>query len=178
MSDYSVTQKVIHWVMAILICLDLYVAQKLGGFMEEWDRLESRADHATLGTIVTVLFVLRIVFRVRHGAADLPPGMADWQVKAAKLAHFALYLAIGVLVVSGIATAINAAAPIALFGQVDITLGRADESVFDVIRPIHEFATNAVIALIVLHVLAALYHHFVARDDSTVRMLRFWKSGT
>ena len=77
---------------------------------------------------------------------------------------------------SGIATAVNAASPIRLFGQFDITIGRSDEGFLQKIRPIHEFATNAVIFLIVLHIIAAIYHHFIAKDDSTVRMLKFWNS--
>ena len=38
--DYLKTQKIIHWLMAIIIMLDLNVAQKFGGNMELWDRLE------------------------------------------------------------------------------------------------------------------------------------------
>ena len=57
MIDYLRAQKVIHWLMAIVIMLDLNVAQKFGGDMELWDRLESRVDHATAGLIVTFLSV-------------------------------------------------------------------------------------------------------------------------
>ncbi len=57
-SDYLISQKVIHWLMAFLIILDLNIAQKFGGEMELWDRLESRVDHATVGILVTVLFIL------------------------------------------------------------------------------------------------------------------------
>ena len=53
-SDYLISQKVIHWLMAFLIILDLNIAQKFGGEMELWDRLESRVDHATVGILVTV----------------------------------------------------------------------------------------------------------------------------
>ena len=60
--DYSKTQKIIHWLMAIIIMLDLNVAQKFGGNMELWDRLESRVDHATAGMIVTFLFLLRVAY--------------------------------------------------------------------------------------------------------------------
>ncbi len=176
MSDYSVTQKVIHWLMAILIGLDLFVAQKFGGIMEDWDRIDSRSDHATLGTIVAILFVLRIVFRKRHGVAAFPASMPDWQLKAAKFGHWALYFFMGVLMVSGAVTAINASSPLLLFGQLDITIGRLNEDFFKNVRVVHEFATNAMIALIAGHILAALYHHFIAKDDSTRRMLRFWKS--
>ena len=50
--------------MAFLIILDLNIAQKFGGEMELWDRLESRVDHATVGILVTVLFIFRIILRI------------------------------------------------------------------------------------------------------------------
>jgi cytochrome b561 len=63
-NDYAVTQKVVHWLMALAIMLDLFIAQKFGNPMELADRLESRLDHASLGTIVTVFFMLRIRLRI------------------------------------------------------------------------------------------------------------------
>ena len=77
MIDYLKTQKIIHWMMAIIIMLDLNVAQKFGGEMELWDRLESRVDHAQAGLIVTFLFFLRLFLRYRYGAPALPADMAQ-----------------------------------------------------------------------------------------------------
>jgi len=51
-----------------------------------------------------------------------------------------------------------------------------NEDLMQTIRPVHEFATNAMIVLIAIHVVAALQHHFVAKDRSTTKMLKFWKS--
>ena len=175
-NDYSVGQKVVHWLMSIMLVLDLFVAQKFGRVMEEWDRLESRIDHASAGTIVAMLFVTRLYLRYKHGAPALPAGMPDWQVRAAKFSHFALYFFIGFLLLSGIATAVSATAPVPIFGQLDIVLGQTDDSWFRTLRPFHEFATKAVIVLIVVHVLAALHHHLVAKDGTMVKMLKFWKS--
>ena len=175
-TDYSVGQKVIHWIMAFFIIMDLFVAQKFGGVMEDWDRLESRVDHGSLGTIIGMLFTLRIILRIRHGAPPLPGGMPIWQERAARIAHWLLYFFIGFLILSGLTTAANATAPVPLFGSLDITIGQTEETTFQLVRQFHEFATNAVIALIGIHVFAAIYHHFVAKDDSTSRMLRFWSS--
>ena len=174
--DYTKSQKVVHWLMALLIMLDLVVAQKFGDVMEEWDRLASRSDHATLGTIMTILFVIRLLLRWRHGAPELPASMPGWQVKAARIGHSLLYFFSGFLILSGLVTAVNATDPIVLFGSLDITLGQSSSDTFAMLRPFHEFATNAVIALIVIHVLAALYHWLVARDDTTQRMLKIWSS--
>jgi cytochrome b561 len=74
--DYLKSQKVIHWLMAIAIMIDLNVAQKFGGEMQLWDRLESRADHATMGLIITFLLVVRIFLRYRYGAPTLSYSMA------------------------------------------------------------------------------------------------------
>lgn len=80
--DYAVTQKVIHWLMGIFIILDLFAAQKFGnfrgdsqGFIAYYNetRFASRIDHATMGNILTFLFVLRIFFRTRHGPLPCPP---------------------------------------------------------------------------------------------------------
>jgi cytochrome b561 len=175
-TDYLVGQKIVHWLMALLLIMDLFVAQKFGGFLETWDRLESRADHGSLGTIVAVLFLIRLYYLFRYGPPPLPANMPSWQVKAARLGHGLLYFGIGFLIVSGLTTAANAASPVTLFGRFDITIGQTDETTFDFIRQFHEFTTEAVIVLIVIHVLAALHHHFVAKDDTTRRMLRFWKT--
>ena len=144
--------------------------------MEEIDRLESRVDHGSLGTIVAILFLLRLYLRFRHGAPALPPTMPNWQVNAAKIGHALLYLLIGFLILSGLFTAANAGSPVALFGVFDITIGQTDEVRFDFVRQFHEFATNAVIAIMVIHLLAALYHHFYLKDHTTRQMVKFWSS--
>ncbi len=175
-NDYSVAQKVVHWLMALIIMLDLFVAQKLGGDMTELDRLQSRSDHATSGAVITILLLIRIYLRVKNGAPPLPLDMPRWQVLAARIGHFALYFLIGVLLVSGLMTAMNASSPILLFGQVDIVItGQVNETVFHSLRPIHEFATNAMIVLIAVHIVAALYHQFIVKDDTLQKMLRFWR---
>ena len=174
--DYQASQKIVHWLMAILIILDLFVAQKFGGLMEDADRIQSRIDHSQIGMIVTVLFVLRIFLRMRYGAPPLPEAMPGWQKLAAHAAHWGLYLLIGTLILSGMLSAVNANSVIAPFGLFAFGDGAGEESTFLFFRGIHEFITNAIIALIVVHVLAAFYHLVIARDGSTERMLRFWRS--
>ena len=96
--DYLKSQKIIHWLMAAAIMIDLNVAQKFGGEMQLLDRLESRADHATMGLIITFLLVLRIILRSRYGAPSLPNSMSKWQIIAAQAGHYGLYILMGTLV--------------------------------------------------------------------------------
>ena len=173
--DYSKAQKVIHWLMAIIIILDLNVAQKFGGNMELWDRLESRADHATAGMVVTFLFILRVILRYLYGAPKLPSSMPSWQVFSAKFGHYTLYLLMAGLIITGITMAGFASDPIVVFG-VDMAFFSHNKNNFHLIRSLHEFFTNAIILLIVVHICAAIYHHFLAKDDTTSNMLKFWKT--
>ena len=49
-----------------------------------------------------------------------------------------------------------------------------NDNAFRIVRGIHEFCTNAIIALIFIHILAAIYHHFVLKDSTTSNMSKFW----
>ena len=172
--DYQKSQKIIHWLMAIAIMIDLRVAQKFGGEMELWDRLESRADHATMGLIITFLLFLRIFLRYRYGAPSLPSSMSKWQVFAAQAGHYGLYILMGALVLTGIVSATFASDPIMVFGLYDLAFANHNLNFFMIIRGIHEFCTNAIIALILIHILAAIYHHFILKDNTTSNMSKFW----
>jgi cytochrome b561 len=90
--------------------------------------------------------------------------MSRWQQQLAHVAHISLYVLIGSLLLTGFATATNAANPIALFGQFDITIRQINEQTFVFIRQFHELATEAIIALIGLHIVAAPCHGFIKRD--------------
>ena len=173
-ADYTVVQKIIHWLMAFLIMVDLFVAQKFGGAMADWDRFESRSDHASVGTILAILLAARLYLRWRYGAPALPIDMPAWQKRLAYAAHGALYGLIGFLIVSGIMAASAANSLIEPFGL--FALNDGVEGDFIGLRQLHEWVTWLLMALIAAHILAALYHWLWRRDTITQRMLRFWRS--
>ena len=173
--DFAVSQKIIHWLMAFLIMVDLIVAQKFGGAMELADRAQSRSDHASVGLVVLGLFLLRLYLRRRHGAPALPEGMSHWQAMLAKLTHIGFYLLIGLLLLSGLATGLEADSPIRPFGVFTFGNGMND-GFFALNRQIHHAATLMLGALIALHILAGLWHLFILRDGVMRRMARFWAS--
>jgi cytochrome b561 len=176
MKDYTVLQKVVHWVMGFFIMLDLNIAQKFGRPMELEDRLDSRIDHSTLGTIILFLLLLRVILRIKIGAPRLPQSMTAAQVKMAKLAHIAMYSCIFALVFTGLITAANATDQIVIFGGINISfLNNMSEAQFLFVRQFHNAVTWIMILLIVIHTLAALVHHFWMKDDILRNMLTFWK---
>ena len=79
------------------------------------------------------------------------------------------------LIITGISMASFASDPIIVF-CLDMAFLTHNENIFSLIRGFHEFCTNAIIALILIHILAALYHQFLAKDETTMNMLKFWQS--
>jgi cytochrome b561 len=175
-NDYRIAQKVLHWLMGLFIILDLLGAQQFGGVMEESERVATRMDHATLGTTLGVLLLLRLYFRLRSGVPMLPPGMPGWQVTSARTVHVLLYIGMVCLIGTGLLTATQATDPILIYGSIEVTVGKLDDESFKFVRQFHELMTLIMIALITLHVLAALSHQFVRKDGVLVKMLKFWKS--
>jgi len=172
---YTVGQKVIHWLMALLLLMDLTVAQQFGGELPNAVRLENREGHVVVGTIILILLIIRIYLRRKHGAAALPAAMPSWQRIAATATHHGFYVLLAIVIATGIFTAINATTAINWLGLFDIALlGNTSEEQFQSVRIFHELATKALIALIVIHILAAIYHLFL-RDGITSSMLKFWK---
>ena len=174
--DFTIGQKILHWLIAPEIIMDLFIAQKFGGVMEDVDRFESRSDHASLGTVVAVLFAIRLYLRLKHGAPALPDDLPEWQTRIAHAAHWALYGLIGLLILSGIGSAMNANSIVSPFGLFAYGDGSGGSSIYDLIRMVHEFATKAIIALIILHIVAALYHLVSKHRHLTLRMMMFWRS--
>ena len=175
-NDYRIVQKVIHWLMALFVILDLLGAQQFGGVMEESERLATRMDHATLGTSLGILLLLRLYFRIRSGVPLLPPTTPGWQVRSARTVHILLYVAMVCLISTGALTATQATDPIFIFNSIEVTIGKLDDESFKFVRQFHEFMTWTMISLITLHVLAAMFHQFVRKDRVLVKMLKFWKS--
>jgi len=115
-SDFAVAQKIVHWLMAVLIMVDLAVAQKFGDVMADWDRFQSRSDHAGVGTLLAILLLLRLYLRWRYGAPALPVAMPAWQQNLAGAAHWLLYGLMGLLIASGLIAATAANSVIEPFG--------------------------------------------------------------
>ena len=80
----------------------------------------------------------------------------------------------GALVLTGIVSATFASDPIMVFGSYDLAFANHNLNFFMTVRGIHEFCTNAIIVLILIHIIAAIYHHFILKDNTTSNMSKFW----
>jgi cytochrome b561 len=135
--------------------------------------------HKSFGVTILLLTLVRIGWRLTHRPPPLPAAMAGWEKVAARGTHGAFYVLLIVVPLLGWAyvSAAPLNVPTFLFGVVPwphmpFFEGIAErKDIAELFEESHEFAAKTVLALLVLHVAAALKHHFIDRDDVLARML-------
>lgn len=166
---YNAVARILHWLIAILLIVNLAL-----GLLH--DPLEKTVNliplHKSLGLSVLILSVVRIGWRFTWTAAPYVPPMPPLQTIVAKLTHLGLYFLMLALPLSGWIFSSAGKYPIALFGipwpKLPVT---KDMAITGISHEGHELMGWIAIALIVLHIAAAVYHHHVVKDDVLKRML-------
>ena len=169
---YGAVTQLFHWLTVVLVGIAYMVSP--GG---REDRIYSaafdvaRQTHETIGVLVFGLVLLRIVWRLFELTPE-PPPMAPWMRYSATAAHLGLYALLLVIPLTAIAGAWLEAHPLTLFGigNVGPLLPQAHD-LGQSIADIHTILGNIIIWLAGLHAAAALFHHFILRDNTMTSML-------
>jgi cytochrome b561 len=122
--------------------------------------------HRSFGVIVWVMTVLRLAWRLSN--ATLPPfpiTMTRLQRATVKSSEYGLYALLLAQPVTGLLTTIFGGRPFALFIWRFPPLAARNESLQAAFHLAHELGAWTLAVLILGHAAAALFHHFVARDD-------------
>ena len=172
---YSATAIGLHWAIALLIVCGFWlgwIMTDIPGFTPT--KLKYFSWHKWIGVTVFALAVIRVIWRVTHSAPADPPGMPAWQKGAAHLTHFLLYLLMLVIPISGYLYSSAAGLQVVYLGILPLpTIIGPDKALKITLRLVHIYLNYTLLAFFVLHVLAALKHHFVDRDGLLGRMLPF-----
>jgi cytochrome b561 len=171
---YSATAIGLHWIIALLIVCGFY----LGWIMTDIPgitptKLKYFSWHKWIGVTVFALAVLRLLWRVTRPAPPMPD-MPRWQQGAAHLTHFLLYVLMLVIPASGYLYSSAAGLQVVYLGVLPLpTLIGPDKALKATLRIVHIVLNYTLVFFVVMHVLAALKHHFVDRDGLLGRMLPF-----
>jgi cytochrome b561 len=128
--------------------------------------------HKSVGIIIFGLALLRIVLRIWRGSPPLVPGLPAWQRAAAYGSHYAMYILIVVVPLAGWSATSACCAPVNIFWTVPVTLPiSGGMEVAEGIFRVHRALALTLTGIVLIHVSAALHHHFVRRDETLRRML-------
>lgn len=169
---YGAPSVAMHWLMlllfiAVYVCADLREIFPKGSDLREG----MKVWHNMLGLLVLALVWLRLAILLRGTKPVDDSASPAWQKRAATLMHVALYVLMIGLPLSGWLALSAAGKPIPFFGLDLPPMMSPNQTVARLIKEIHEFGGKAGYALIGLHTVAALFHHYVIRDNTLLRML-------
>ena len=169
--EFGSLAKALHWLVAIGIFALIYYGL-LQADMERGDaKSQVRFIHASIALTVFFLMTMRMVWRFVNDATGHPEGMAAWQKLSASVVHRGLYIFVFVQLISGGMSVATGGRALPFFGLFSIPLPVAeDHDNHEFWEEIHEFSWKIVAALIVVHLLGAIYNHFIAKNDVERRM--------
>jgi cytochrome b561 len=169
---YGAVAQAFHWLIAALI----FTMLGLGYYMEDLPlgtrKLQLYGIHKSIGITIAMLAALRLVWRLLHPPPPLPGSLKSWERRAAGVVHALLYLMLFVQPLIGFLQSNAANFPVVWWGFLPLPpLIGPDQPLSETLLGVHAAGGNLLAVLVIVHVAAALRHHFVLKDDVLRRML-------
>jgi cytochrome b561 len=166
--------RLLHWISAIMIFTMLAVGTIMVRIEDTGVRFDLYQAHKAFGIVILSVTILRLMTRVFLAPRGLDIPSPRWQSLAATAAHVALYALIFAVVLSGwtMASATPLPLPTSVFGLFDLpAIVARDLETYKMAKTWHGWLTKALIGVVIVHILAALKHHYVDKDTVLSRMI-------
>lgn len=169
----GIVSRGLHWLIAFvmigMIIFGLYITNT-----ESWSLM---GTHKSIGTLIFVFVVWRLILRLTCGFPTPLGNPPFLQHLLAMIVHWVLLLGTVLFPLSGMVMSAMGGRGLSVFGTelvaVNIVDGKPaplNESLEGLAHTIHEVLVPVMIVAIVLHIIGALYHHFIVKDDTLRRM--------
>lgn len=167
----------LHWLIMLLIA----ILATVGLIMTELPKTPKYFWvydlHKSTGLLVLALVLVRIGWRLYAGKPRPLPEVPAWQRRVAGVTHALLYILMLAIPLSGwLYDSASGLRPLRWYGALEVPkLAAPDEGLAEVARDAHEWLFWVLLALVIVHAGAALYHHLFRNDAVLARMLpRGW----
>nr|VFJ54417.1 MAG: cytochrome b561 [Candidatus Kentron sp. DK] len=176
-TGYGAITKAFHWLLFLMIGFMIVGGNMIAAMPRGAEKFEAIGAHKSLGLLILALILFRLAWRLVNVRPKDPEGVSAIQNRIAHTAHWLLYGLMLAQPLTGILMSQAAGYPVSFFGlfQLPALLGKNP--------PLAEFFHGAhgvvwvLLALVVItHAGAALYHHFVLKDDVLRRMGWGWNA--
>ncbi len=173
---YSAFARFLHWLVGIMIVVMAVTGFAMvyrGKDLNIWDALTNNlySTHKALGLTVLAVVLIRLGYRLVAGRPDDEATITPTQKVASHTVHWLIYLLL-------IAIPLGGWLGVSLFPALDVfglfqlpALTSPDKALSEQVLWVHGIAAYTLLGLIAVHILAALYHHFIRGDGVLARML-------
>ena len=169
LTEYGIISKVLHWLSAILLLIQI----PLGFYLVDLDFGEERLSieniHIIIGLTIFYLVIIRLLNKIFNPTPKLDPSIFKGQRFIAKLNHILLYVAILSITISGILKKLfNGETLVIFFKEIEI---QDNFELADQFYNIHIFSNYTIIALIALHISAVIIHKLFFNENLLKKIL-------
>lgn len=174
---FSLTARVLHWLMAAMIVAMIFIGIGMVASVSERHLWLVRL-HKPLGIAILVLAVVRLTVRLRRRPPALPRDLSRFQVLAARMSHGLLYTLMFAMPLIGWAMLSAGGYPVMLSESLRLpSIFSVSAGAFAVLRDLHGWLATLLFLTFLGHMAAALYHGLIRRDgvlsSMTVRRARW-----
>ena len=170
---YSTAARRFHWWTVLLIAAQV----PIGLFMVRYGAATEFAEptgklydaHKLIGLTILVLALVRLAYRLVHGAPADEPTLEPWERAGSHITHWAIYALLIVVPLLGW-LAVSHYGPFEPFGIKLPALAAQDEARATKVFFVHMLAAYLLIVLLGMHVGAALFHYVIRKDGVLRRM--------
>ncbi len=172
---YGLIAQLLHWLLAVLVVTQFLLA----AIFEEMERGPAKGEligtHKAIGITILALALLRLAWRFTNRPPVLPDTLKNYERILSRISHTLLYILLLSMPLSGWSMSSASGRTVSYFGLFDLpNLVGESEAIGDFFHEFHEIAATVLFATVAVHVLAALKHHFIDRNDVLRRMLPGW----
>jgi cytochrome b561 len=170
---YTRTAMVLHWVVALAIMGQIAFGWYLQSVPRKTpDRTIYVNYHKSTGMVIGLLILVRLAWRLTHKPPPLPRSMPGWQRRVAGANHVLLYGCMIVMPLAGYTASNFSKFGVKFFNRLTLPpWGVDDQAVYAFFNGLHVATSYLFVALIALHIAAAIKHAVVPGDGILRRML-------
>ncbi|MCF6197358.1 MAG: cytochrome b [Emcibacter sp.] len=174
-TSYGSLAKAFHWGMFILLAGLVILGNYMHGLPADTpDQMSYKFGlydlHKSFGIMVLFLVVLRLIWRKMNPVPVMPDTMSKIENISAHAMHMLLYAIMFLQPIFGWLMSSYGGHPVKFFGLELPALVGQNKEIGELFEEIHEVTAGLLVTAFVVHVAAALYHHFVCKDDVMDRM--------
>jgi len=173
---YSNVNVAFHWVTAAFVVFQLWLGFSFADMTQGPERANLFTWHRTIGALILVIVLPRLTYRVMNPPPPYPPELPRWERVAGTWNHRLFYLVLIAMPIGGL-IAVSGLMPgpmIHLLGGIAIPkVPGISKELGEIAGDVHSATAWVLLALMTVHVAAALKHQFFDRNRAAGRMPPF-----
>lgn len=178
MTRYAPLQRIMHWLMAVIVLGTLAGGLVLGLLGFEGTKATFGGPvtnaiyeyHKTFGLIILALMIIRLFLRFEYGKPAFGYSIEPWERIASSIVQFLLYLALFAQPILGWLATDAANFPVEFFAWNLPQFIAKDEAMGKALYAAHGYVGWTIVVLLILHIGGALRHWLIKRDEVMARM--------